>query len=145
LAELARHVGFLSAAVDFEAAMEKDEGLHGRQRAGAARQLLDRRRSTPTIVPLERAELAPSGDLYVRLAQVEVSARTGGARHRAERAIERAAVEPANASFCRHRVRSSAKLDEAKAWFERAASDEGYRAQAEGLLKQIEMELATKS
>jgi hypothetical protein len=40
---------------------------------------------------------------------------------------------------------SRAQLEEAKPWFERAASDEAYRAQAEGWLEQIEMELATKS
>jgi len=152
LSELLAHVGipFRGGRI-LAAAMEKDEGL---RTDGSAQELLGNcwiaaREYAKAIVPLERAaELAPSGDLYVRLAQVEVQREDWQrAAIALERAIEKGGLSnPANAELLLGiAFYSSAKLDEAKAWFERAASDEGYRAQAEGWLKQIEMELATKS
>jgi tetratricopeptide (TPR) repeat protein len=152
LAELLAHVGipFRGGRI-LAASMESSEKLRS---DGGAQELLGNcwiaaREYAKAIVPLERAaELAPSGDLYVRLAQVEVQREDWQrAAIALERAIEKGGLSnPANAELLLGiAFYSSAKLDEAKAWFERAASDEGYRAQAEGWLKQIEMELATKS
>jgi tetratricopeptide (TPR) repeat protein len=152
LAELLAHVGipFRGGRI-LAAAMEKDEAL---RTDGGAQELLGNcwiaaREYAKAIVPLERAaELAPSGDLYVRLAQVEVQREDWQrAAIALERAIEKGSLSnPANAELLLGiAFYSSAKLEAAKPWFERAASDEAYRAQAEGWLKQIEMELATKS
>jgi len=121
---------------------------------GGAQELLGNcwiaaREYAKAVVPLERAaELSPSGDLYVRLAQVEVQREDWQRATTAlEHAIEKGGLSnPANAELLLGiAFYSRAKLEEAKAWFERAASDETYRAQAEGWLKQIDMELATKS
>lgn len=152
LSELLAHVGIpYRGGRILAASMESSEKLRS---DAAAQELLGNcwiaaREYAKAVVPLERAaELAPSGDLYVRLAQVEVQREDWA---RATAALERAIAKgdlsnAANAELLLGiAFFSRDKLAEAKPWFEKAAADDAYRAQAEGWLKQIEMELATKS
>ena len=152
LAELLAHVGipFRGGRI-LAASMEESEKLRS---DAAAQELLGNcwiaaREYEKAVAPLERAaELSPSGDLYVRLAQVEIQREDWA---RATTALERA-IEKGNLSNSGNAelllgisLFSRDKLAEAKPWFERAAADDAYRGQAEGWLKQIEMQLGTNS
>lgn len=152
LAELQAHIGipyrggrFLAAGMEANAQLRDD---------GGAQELLGNcwiaaREYAKAVPPLERAaELSQSGDLYVRVAQVEVQREDWA---RATAALERAIgkgnlTNAANAELLLGiAYYSRDKLAEARPWFEKAAADEAYRAQAEGWLRQIEMQLATNS
>jgi tetratricopeptide (TPR) repeat protein len=152
LGELLAHVGIPHRGGRIlTASMDKSEKLRA---DGAAQELLGNcwiaaREYEKAVPPLERAaELSQSGDLYIRLAQVEIQQEDWARATAAlERAIEKGNLSnPANAELLLGiAFFSRDKLAEARPWFERAAADEAYREQAEGWLKQIEMQLAQKS
>ena len=152
LAELLAHVGIpYRGGQLLEAAMREKTQLHFDEKA---QELLGNcwiaaREYERAVPPLQLAsELAESGDLYVRLAQVHVQLESWSSAGSAlEKAIDKGKLgNPANAELLLGIAYYSEKqLTRARPWFERASESEPYRAQAEGWLKQIDVDLATNS
>jgi tetratricopeptide (TPR) repeat protein len=150
LSELLAHVGipFRGGNV-LASAMTEREKLRSDQRA---QELLGNcwiaaREYPKALEPLaEASALAESGDLYVRLAQVYVQLENWPkAGDALESAIDKGKLaNQASAELLLGIAYYSEKRpDKARPWFERASTDEQYRAQAEGWLKQLDV--ATQS
>ena len=96
------------------------------------------------VKPLEKAaELADAGDLYVRLAEVHLQREDwANASAALGRALQKGKLKnPANAQLLLGiAFYSQKKPQEARSWFERARNDSTYRSQADGWLKQIEVD-----
>ena len=97
------------------------------------------------VPPLSRAaELADTGDAYVRLAEVYAQRENwGGAADALRRGLEKGKIKnPGNAQLLLGiALYSQKKNQEARSWFQRARDDSASRAQAEGWLKQIDADL----
>jgi len=100
------------------------------------------------IQPLGRAALlASGGELYVRLAEVEVQREEWGrAAEALRRGLDKGGLRsPGNAQLLMGiAFYNQGKPQEARAWFERASQHGSSRAQAEGWLRHVERELASR-
>ena len=101
------------------------------------------------IEPLGRAAaLASAGELYVRLAEVHVQREEWGrAADALRRGLDKGGLRsPGNAQLLMGiAFYNQAKPQEARAWFERASQHGSSRAQAQGWLRHVERELASRS
>jgi tetratricopeptide (TPR) repeat protein len=95
-----------------------------------------------SIAPLQRgAELSPTGDMYVRLGEVNVQREDWeGAAAAIERGINKGQLrDTANAQLLMGiALFSQKKFDDAKTWFQRASQSEKYRQMSRGYLQLIE-------
>ena len=97
------------------------------------------------IPPLQRAaDLADTGDLYVRLGEVQVQREDwAGAAAALRRGLEKGRLQyPGNAQLLMGIASySQQKPEEARTWFQRALQHGKTRAQAQGWLQHVEQEL----
>jgi tetratricopeptide (TPR) repeat protein len=101
------------------------------------------------IAPLRRAaDLSDTGDLYVRLGEVQVQREDwGGAEDALRRGLEKGRLkDPGNAQLLMGIASySQKKPKEARSWFERARAHGKTRTQAEGWIHHIDRELEISS
>jgi tetratricopeptide (TPR) repeat protein len=95
-----------------------------------------------SIQPLQKgAELAPTGEMYVRLGEVNIQREDwGGAQTALDRALNKGQLkDAANAQMLMGiALYNQKKLSEAKTWFQRSAQSEKHRQMSRGYLQLIE-------
>jgi len=95
-----------------------------------------------SIQPLQKgAELAPNGEMYVRLGEVDIQREDwGGATAALERGINKGQLkDTANAQMLMGiALFNQKKLGEAKTWFQRSAQSDKHRQMSRGYLQLIE-------
>jgi tetratricopeptide (TPR) repeat protein len=100
------------------------------------------------VVPLSRAaDLSDTGELYMRLGEVLVQREDwASATDALNRALQKGKLKnTANAQLLLGiAFYSQKKPQEARSWFERARNDAAYRSQADGWIRQIELDLSSK-
>lgn len=151
-AQLLAHVG-----IPFRAAEILDREVDDKSELAAdaaARELLGNcwvaaREYQKAVVPLEQAgELAKNGDTLVRLAQVLAQREDWNRASEAlRRALEKGSLSnPAGANLLMGIVAYNRRRPtEARTWFERASRDEALGSQAQGWLRQIQLDLSANS
>ena len=126
-----------------EAAIEKKIVNARRQALREARELLDRGAASTTspIAPLQRAaELAPTGDMFVRLGEVQVQREDWPAAIAAiQRGVDKGQLkDPGNAQLMLGIAHYSQKnYDDAVPFFERARQSDKHRQIADSYLQAI--------